>query len=72
MKVCHSCSNNLQEETITTESIWGDKRILVHNVSAMVCECGEQLFEAKVASRLQHIASNFGKTSEVPEYYFII
>ncbi|QDI91588.1 type II toxin-antitoxin system MqsA family antitoxin [Salicibibacter halophilus] len=56
MKKCFLCKGDLTHQRVSVERKWNDKKIIIEDVPAEVCEqCGEHYFDGETTLKLEKI-----------------
>lgn len=66
---CNECGTELKEMKTEINSGWGDYRVVIRDVPALVCEkCGNKLFKAQEMEMIEKLSIALSETDEKPEY----
>ena len=66
---CNECGTELKEMKTEVNSGWGEYRVVIKDVPALVCEkCGNKLFKAQEMEMIEKLSIALSETDEKPEY----
>ena len=63
---CPSCSIGMKHQNVSVNSSYGRFSILIHDVPAEVCTCGERVYVFETISILNKIAEKYSKRKYPP------
>lgn len=66
---CNVCGTELKEMLTDINSGWGDYKVVIKEVPALVCEhCGNKLFKASEMEMIEKLSIALSESKEKPEF----